>query len=212
MQELKPYTTLAPIKKALDNGGRFYNFFDKAENEEVSKGELAKAAGVFTAGMQAFTFLSMSQQDLKAADQEAVLSLLEPSLRKSYQKKKPPFVKPSEIESGYKAGQSVIASGYLKPIEDRTQFTGMIMIPVMVGKIVTMIPIPIFEHFKVFECFDAAALKGASAIVAIAKNKKFDASGLLQFGGVLKKLQYKSKEPKKHTLYLEPLYFVRKAG
>lgn len=48
MQELKPFATLGPLKKAIDNGGRFYNFLADADDEVVSRDELAKAAGVFT--------------------------------------------------------------------------------------------------------------------------------------------------------------------
>jgi len=40
MQELKPLTTLGPAKKAFDNGGRFYSFFDAADDELVSRGPL----------------------------------------------------------------------------------------------------------------------------------------------------------------------------
>lgn len=210
MKELRPFTTLAPIKKALDNGGRFYDFFEKANNEEITRAELAKAAGVFSAGIQAFMYLWMAKQDLKESDQEAVLSLLQPTLRRDFQKKQPPLVKPSEIETNHKAGQSIVAAGYLKQIEDRTQFTGMIMIPIMAGKVMTMIPVPIFERFKVYEFFDKKNLVGPSAIVCTDRHKKLDVACQYQFGGVLKKVQYRSKEPKRHTVYLEPIYFVKR--
>ena len=95
MQELKAFAKLGSAKKALDNGGRFYNFFDAADDQVVSRGELAKAAGVFSAGIRAFLFLEMTKQDLDTKDQEAVLSLLDTKLRRDFIKKKPCHVPPS---------------------------------------------------------------------------------------------------------------------
>ena len=47
MQDVIPYTNYAGAPEALDNGGRFYNIFTKAQDDEVSLVELAKVAGVF---------------------------------------------------------------------------------------------------------------------------------------------------------------------
>jgi hypothetical protein len=46
MREITPYTTKRGLQKTLDNGGRFYNFFTDADDNVVSRAELAKAAGV----------------------------------------------------------------------------------------------------------------------------------------------------------------------
>lgn len=35
MRELKPYRTEHGLQKALDNGGRFYNFFSKSQDNVV---------------------------------------------------------------------------------------------------------------------------------------------------------------------------------
>lgn len=37
MKELKPFATHGPLKKTLDNGGRFYNFLADADDEVVSR-------------------------------------------------------------------------------------------------------------------------------------------------------------------------------
>ncbi len=34
------------LRKAIDNGGRFYNFLTAADDQVVTRAELAKAAGV----------------------------------------------------------------------------------------------------------------------------------------------------------------------
>ena len=64
MRELKPYRTMHDLRTAIDNGGGFYNLFASADDQVVSRGELAKAAGVFTAGTRAFLFLEMATQEL----------------------------------------------------------------------------------------------------------------------------------------------------
>lgn len=61
MRELKPYRTLQGLRKAIDNGGRFYNFLTDADDHVVTRAELAKAAGVFTAGVNAFLFLELHE-------------------------------------------------------------------------------------------------------------------------------------------------------
>ena len=87
MQELKPSTSLGPLKKALNNGGRFYNFFDDENDEKISRGELAKATGVYAAGIQAFLYLQMTKQDLDERDQQTVVAILDDKLRKNFEKK-----------------------------------------------------------------------------------------------------------------------------
>ena len=47
MQKIIPYRDYAGALEALDNGGRFYNIFTHAKDDEVSLAELAKVAGVF---------------------------------------------------------------------------------------------------------------------------------------------------------------------
>lgn len=41
MKELKPFATLSSLKKKLDNGGRFYDFFDSANDEKESRSHQA---------------------------------------------------------------------------------------------------------------------------------------------------------------------------
>jgi hypothetical protein len=210
MQELKPYTTLAPIKKALDNGGRFYNFFDKQDDEVVSRGELAKAAGVFTAGIQAFMFLEMSKQDLGAKDQDAAVALLDGSLRKKFTKSRPPMTLPSRVEKDHKAGQSIIITGFARQIEDKTQFKGFIIVPIMVGKVFVPMMIPLFDRYRIFEVFDDEKMKKPSGIVATELKKKLVPQGRIQFGGLLKKLSYQKKEPQEHLMFLEAIFYAKR--
>jgi hypothetical protein len=82
------------LRKAIDNGGRFYNFLTEADDHVVTRAELAKAAGVFTAGVNAFLFLEMAQQDLSSEDQRSIIDLLESGLRKEYRRSGPRTLAP----------------------------------------------------------------------------------------------------------------------
>ena len=54
MRQIKPYQTVWAARKALDNGGRFYNLWAQADDNVVDAGELARVAGVHASDMKAF--------------------------------------------------------------------------------------------------------------------------------------------------------------
>ena len=54
MRQIKPYQTVWGARKALDNGGRFYNLWTHAGDNVVDAGELARAAGVHSSDVMAF--------------------------------------------------------------------------------------------------------------------------------------------------------------
>ena len=114
------------LRKAIDNGGHFYNFLTDADDYVVTRAELAKAAGVFTAGVNAFLFLEMAQQELRSDDRKSIIDLLESDLRKEYRRAGPQTLVPSAVEKDGTAGRSVIVTGYPRFVEDRTQFSGFI--------------------------------------------------------------------------------------
>ena len=70
MRQVIPYRTLRGATKALDNGGRFYNPFAKADDGVVSAAELARAAGVFSSDLRALLFLEMATAGLSADESE----------------------------------------------------------------------------------------------------------------------------------------------
>lgn len=209
MRELKPYRTGNGLKKALDNGGRFYNFFSKSQDSIVTRGELAKAAGVFSASTQAFLFLEMMQQDLSAEDRRSVLQLLDSELRRDYQRHRPAILSPSKVEAEGVAGRSVIVAGYPRFVENRTEFSGFIMIPISTGKTITFTMIPIFDQFDVYEVFDDQRMRKPKTVVATVRGQKLEHDGPIRFGGVLRKLQFKAKTKKPHQFYLETVFYTR---
>ncbi len=209
MREIEPYRSLQELQKAIDNGGRFYNLFTAADDAVVSPSELAKAAGVYTAGMEAFLFLELAQQKLSVEDRKAVFELLQPSLQKKLRTTGPKLLPPSTVECESAVDQAIVTSGYSRFMKEASQLGGFVMVPIMVGKVMTMMPIPITDTFCIYEFFDEAAMTSPSAIVATPKEKRFEHEGPIRVGGAMRKIEYKDKEPKTHELFLETLYFTK---
>ena len=209
MRELKPYRTMHGLRTAIDNGGRFYNFFTHADDHVVTRAELAKAAGVFTAGVNAFLFLEMGQQELESHDREAIIDLLDSDLRKNYRRSRPQTLLPSAVETDGTAGVSVIVTGYPRFVEDRTQFRGFIMIPVMAGKVMTFMMLPIFDKFDVYEVFDDRRMLKPNSVVATVRGQRLEHDGAIRFGGVLRKLEFEDKTKKSHNFYLETVFYTK---
>jgi hypothetical protein len=209
MRELKPYQTRHGLQTALDNGGRFYNFFSKSQDDIVTRGELAKAAGVFSASTQAFLFLEMMQQELAAEERQSVLQLLESGLREDYQRQRPITLLPSKVETEGVAGRSVIVAGYPKFVENKTEFSGFIMVPISTGKVTTFTMIPIFDRFDVYEVFDDRRMRKPQTVVATVRGQKLEHDGPVRFGGVLRNLKFKDKTKKSHQFFLETVFYTR---
>lgn len=206
MRQIKPYKTMRGLQKTLDNGGRFYNFFTDADDNVVSRSELAKAAGVFSNELKAFLFLEMAQQELSGADRASIEVLLELDLRERYRKLKPVTLRPSQVESTGVAGKAVIVTGYPRFVENRTEFEYFIMIPIHNGGFVMM---PIFDQYDVYEVFDDRRMRKPNSMIATVRGKKLNGDGPIRFGGMLRKLEFADKTRKSHKFYLEAAYYTR---
>jgi hypothetical protein len=205
MRELKPYRTMHGLRTAIDNGGRFYNFFSDANDRVVTQGELARAAGVFTAGLNAFLFLEMAQQELQLEERQSITDLLDAKLRKKYQRSRPLTLLPSAVEKDGTAGRSVIVTGYPRFVEDRTQLCGFVMIPA--GKAFVMVPI--FDKFDVYEVFDDHQMLKPNSMVATVRGHPLALDGPIRFGGILRKLEFPDKTKKSHRFYLETVFYTK---
>ena len=209
MRELKPYRTKQGLRKANDNGGPFYNFFTDADDHVVTRAELAKAAGAFTAGVNAFLFLEMAQQELQSDYRQSIIDLLKPGLRKDFRRNRPKTLLPSAVEKEATAGRSVIVTGYPRFVEDRTQFSEFIMIPMVASKVTTFTMIPIFDQFDVYEVFDDRRMRSPNSMVATVRGQRLAHDGPIRFGGVLRNLEFKDKTKKSHKFYLETVFYTK---
>jgi hypothetical protein len=85
---------LQGLTKAIDNGGRFSNLISHGGDSGVSRGELARSAGVFCSGRSAFLFLEMAQHELSPQDRAEVEQTLERDLRAEYRRRRPTCMAP----------------------------------------------------------------------------------------------------------------------
>jgi hypothetical protein len=203
VKQVTPYKTKRGAVKALDNGGRFYNAFSKADDAIVSSAELARAAGVFSADQEAITFFEMALMDLALDEREQVRGLLAPDLQARLATKRPRLLTPSVVEEKGRPGMPAIVTGYPAFVEDRTQFAGFIMLVVPV-----VMFIPITDQFDVYEVYDTPEKTGSRTVIATTRGSKRLDGRPIRFAGVLKELQFEDKTGKEHGLYLETQYYT----
>jgi hypothetical protein len=204
MREIRPYKTVRGATRALDNGGRFFNLFAKAGDDIVDSAELAKAAGVYSTGMRAFLYFEMALMELPPVERAEVVSRLSPDVELRYQANRPKILAPSSVESKGQAGTPTIVTGYPVFVEDRTQFTGFFIVVV----VPTIVLIPIFDQFDVYEVFDTPEMRTPRTVIATARGSRRLDGVYARFGGVLKELYFEDKTGREHGLYLEAMYYT----
>jgi hypothetical protein len=207
MKQIVPYKTLQGALNALDNGGRFYNVFTKAGDEVITDSELCRAAGVFSRKAHAFLFFELALSNLSKADIDKVISRLSPDLRSTYLRQRPKHTEIEVFEQSARETDPVIVAGFPVFLEDKTQFSGFIMIPICTGKVTTFMMVPIFDRFDVYEVYANSDLKGNKTIIATVRGSKRLAATMTTFGGIVKKLKFKNKSKKPHSLYVETLFY-----
>jgi len=207
MKQIVPYRTLRGALSALDNGGRFYNVFTKAKDEVITDSELYKAAGVFSGKAQAFLFFELALSDLSQRERDRVIECLSGEMRTSYLARRPKHTKIQVFEKTVRETDAVIVAGWPVFLEDKTRFSGFIMIPIFVGKTMTFTMIPIFDKFDVYELYTNPDLKGDKTIIATVRGSKRLAREMTTFAGIVKKLKFKDKSERAHHLYVETLFY-----
>jgi hypothetical protein len=204
MREIKPYQTFHGAQRALDNGGRFYNLFARSGDDILEPAELARAAGVYSSDAKAFLHFEMGILGLPPEEQEKIVSRLSPELHEKYLEQRPSTLHPSAVESQGQAGEATIVSGYPVFVEDKSQFTGFIVLVVPV-----IVLVPIFDQFDVYELFDSPDLKQPRTVIATARGTKRLDGSYVRFGGLLKELYFEDQTGKDHGLFLEAIYYTR---
>jgi hypothetical protein len=207
MRKITPYRTCQGALNALDNGGRFYNVFTKAGDDVITDSELYRAAGVYSGQDKAFLFVEMALSKLSEAEKSDVIQQLSPKLRANYLQAKPKQVPIEHFELQVAETDTVIVSGFPVFLENKTQFSGFIMIPICTGKTTTFTMIPIFDQFDIYEVYSSSDLRGKKTIIATVRGSKRLPGIKTTFGGIVKKIQFKDKSKKKHALYVETLFY-----
>jgi hypothetical protein len=131
-----------------------------------------------------------------------VLSLLSPKLKTRYRAERPWILKPSEVEAIGRPGNAVITQGYPVFVEDKSRLSNYVIMvsPVML--------IPIYQHYDVYEIFDAPGAQDQCLAVAVPQGASLPETPPVRVGGVLKELQLEPDDERESSVYLEALYYT----
>ena len=204
MQQITPYRTKNGALTALDNGGRFYNLFTKANDGEISMAELGKVAGAFVDTQRMFLYFEMALAHLDAADTEAVIAAMSGELRSLHHQCAPLRMSVARAREHGHAAQSVIVTGIPHHVDSKTEFSGFIMIPIQTGNVTSMTMIPIMDQYDVYEVRDEET--DSDFLIAHARGSRQLPATPLRLGGVIKELQ-KKDDDSKHRFFLETLFY-----
>lgn len=206
MEIVKPYSNINDALSSLDNGGRFYNLFTKANDGLISEAELSKTGSILDDKQTLILLLEMSISKLKKSDKEVVISKLDEKLKKSYLKYKPKNLLPAEIKKKGVLSSNAILTCIPKLVDSKSSFNGFIMVPIMVNSVTTFSPIPIIESYDIYELKDEVSSE--TFIIAHSKDFKKLPNKKITVGGVLKEFDITEDEKGDDQMFLEVLYYI----
>ncbi len=201
MKHIQPFTSSAEALSKLDNGGRLWDFSSKANDGNISKAELAKAAGVFSSTQKIMLYLEMHLSELSSDESAKIRAALDPDLQSLYLKNRPKRHSIATAATEAQPGSPIITQGIPELVDAKTAFLGFIMIPIVTNGITTFSMIPIIDQYDVYRL----KVEGDSTEFLIAHGrgkKKLDNRQQL-FGGIIKSLE---KENSGTDKFLEVLY------
>ncbi|MES2653499.1 MAG: hypothetical protein V4663_17310 [Bacteroidota bacterium] len=205
MKQIIPYQNITEALMHLDNGGRFYNLSSKAEDGEITVAELTKVAGMFNERQKLVLFLELSMSHLPKEDQVAIISKLDDRLRKDFLKYKAQELMASEAEERGILASNAIITGIPIKKESKSEFKGIILIPISTGKSMTFVPIPIIDQYDIYEVRDDYTSE--TFLIAHHRDKDKLPAEKIKVAGVLKELEIKTDDVKGHQKFLEINYY-----
>jgi len=208
MNFITPYKNLDEATTSLDNGGRYYNFLTTAEDGIISSAEVGKVAGLFNDRQKIVLYLAMCLSGLRVSEKRQVEKSLTEELKISYEKYFPKHLKPYEAKESGQLGTNAVITGVPVYIDSKKDFNGFVMMPIMTGSVMTMILIPIIDHYDVYHLKDEATSE--TFIIAHARSKEKLPQKRLMAGGILKELKLKKDEKGPVEKYLEVYYVAER--
>ncbi len=205
MKQIIPYQNITTALANLDNGGRFYNLSSKAEDGEITAAELSKVAGMFNERQKLVLFLELSMSYLPKEDQVAIISKLDDRLRKDFLKYKAQELMASEAEERGVLATNAIITGVPIVKTSKSEFNGIILIPISTGKVMTFIPIPIIDQYDIYEVRDDHSSE--TFLIAHYHSKEKLPAEKIKVAGVLKELEIKDGGVKGYQKFLEINYY-----
>lgn len=203
---VRPYSTLAGAKAALDNGGRFYHLLARSGDERVAKSELAKAAGVMFDEKGAFVFLDMALAKLSAEEKSQVVAMLGSRQAKRYRERGPRTVS-ATAAAREPAGATLIVEGVPRFLREITVLqAGMIM----VGKVT--VPVTHQWPHDLYELRERGSASISTLALAVWHHTgRLDAVPT-RFGGLLALHRVKAARGETKERMLLPSYYTPLEG
>ena len=205
MKQIIPYQDITEALATLDNGGRFYNLFAKAENGQITAAELTKVAGMFNERQKLVLFLELSMAKLPKHDQVDIISKLEDKLRRDFLKYKAQELMASEAQERGVLATNAIIVGVPRVKESKSEFNGLVLMPISTGKAMSFIPVPIIDQYDIYEIRDDHSSE--TFLVAHYRGKDKLPAEKIKVAGVLKNLEVKVDGVKGHQKFLEINYW-----
>ncbi len=206
MEKVSPYNFFDEALTNLDNGGRFYNVFTKANDGVISKAELGKVGGVFNNKQKMMLFFDLVTSKLDAPKKKLLLSKLDDKLQKSYKTYPIQRLLPSEAAESAILSSNAILTGVPKLVTTETQFNGFIMIPISTGSTTTFTMVPLIEVYDIYELRDES--HSEVFIIAHARGKHKLPECKVNVAGIFKELKSSKAKTSTSKLFLEVCYYT----
>lgn len=206
MEKIKPYSEINEAILSLDNGGRFYNLFTKAEDGIISQAELGKVGGIFNDKQQIILFLEMTISSLKPQEKEIIISKLDKELKKAYLKYKAQILLPSEANEKGIIASSAILKGIPRLIDRKSDFKVFIMFPIIAGNVTSFMMIPIIDNYNVYELRDKKTSE--TFIIAHSRDAQELPNKMITIAGLLKELKSERDDKSNSEKFLEATYYI----
>ncbi len=205
MKQIIPYQNITEALSQLDNGGRFYNLFTKAGDGEINVAELIKVAGMFNERQKLILFLELSLSNLPKEEQVDIISKLDDRLRRNFLKFKAQELMASEAEERGILSANAIITGVPILKDSKSEFQGIVLIPISTGKVITFVPVPIMDRFDVYEVRDDHSSE--TFLIAHYHGKSKLPEEKIKVAGVLKEIEIKVDGVKGKRKFLEINYY-----
>jgi len=205
MKQIIPYQNITEALSQLDNGGRFYNLFTKAGDGEINIAELTKVAGMFNERQKLILFLELSLSQLPKEEQIDIISKLDDRLRRDFLRFKAQELMASEAEERGLLSANAIITGVPKLKDSKSEFQGIVLIPISTGKVMTFVPIPIIDQYDVYEVRDDHSSE--TFLIAHYRGKSKLPAEKIKVAGILKEIEIKVDGVKSKRKFLEINYY-----
>lgn len=151
MKQVSPFKSVDEAFESLDNGGRLYNIFTKANDNIITSSELSKAGGGINNKFKAVLYLEMVLKGLTDDDKKKIYGSLNSSLKADYDKYKPKQNYLIDNKTNSKnTVLSVILEGKITPITDWPTFSGYIPVPSLINGSLLETMSPLKDNYDLF--------------------------------------------------------------